>query len=93
MLSGKDKGKTGNVLHTDPKNHKLVVEGLNTVKRHLKARKQGQKGQILAVERWISDAAVAFVSKDTGKPVRIGWQLGADGKTKTRIDRKTGVQL
>jgi large subunit ribosomal protein L24 len=93
MLSGKDRSKTGTVLRTDPTAHKVIVEGLNMVKRHMKARKQGQKGQIVSVERWVSVAAVAYVSKDTGKPTRIGWQVSADGATKSRIDKKSGSAL
>jgi large subunit ribosomal protein L24 len=93
MLSGKDRTKTGSVLRTDPVAHKLIVGGLNLVKRHLKARKQGQKGQIVSVERWVAAASVAAVNKDTGKAARIGWEVGADGKSKTRIDRKTKTQI
>lgn len=93
MLSGKDRNKTGTVLRTDPAVNKVVVEGLNMVKRHLKARKQGQKGQIVAVERWVSAAAVGYVSKETGKATRLGWQVAKDGSTKVRVDKKTGVQI
>lgn len=93
MLSGKDRSKTGAVLRTDPKGGKIVVEGLNMVKRHLRARKQGQKGQIVSVERWISASAAAVVNKDTGKAARVGWTIGADGSTKSRIDRKTKTQI
>lgn len=93
MLGGKDRKKTGKVLRTDPKNGKVIVEGLNMVKRHLRARKQGQKGQIVSVERWVSAAAVAVVNKDTGKIARVGWELSADKNTKTRIDRKTKTQI
>ncbi len=93
MLSGKDRNKTGTVTRTDPKAGKVIVEGLNMIKRHLRPKKQGQKGQIVSVERWVSASAVAYLSKDTGKATRVGWQVSADGKTKTRIDRKTGSQI
>jgi large subunit ribosomal protein L24 len=93
MLSGKDRSKTGTVLRTNPTDGKVIVEGLNMVKRHLRAKKQGQKGQIVAVERWIAASSVAVVNKDTGKSARVGWDMGADGKSKTRIDRKTKTQL
>ena len=93
MLSGKDRTKTGTILRTDPEAHKVIVEGLNLVKRHLKARKQGQKGQIVSVERWVAAASVAAVNKDTGKAARIGWEFGADGKSKVRIDRKTRTEI
>lgn len=93
MLSGKDRGKTGTVLHANPRDHKVVVEGLNMVKHHLRPRKNGQKGQILAKERWVNAAGVAVVNKDTGKPARVGWQKGGVGASKVRIDRKTGTIL
>lgn len=93
MLGGKDRKKTGTVLRTDPKNGKVIVEGLNLVKRHLRARKQGQKGQVVSVERWVSGAGVAVVNKDTGKAARVGWEMSADGNSKSRIDRKTKTQI
>jgi len=92
MLSGKDRAKTGTVQRVDPEANKVIVEGLNLVKRHQRARKQGQKGQIVSVERWVSASAVAFVSKDTGKATRLGWQINKDG-SKVRIDRKSGIQV
>jgi large subunit ribosomal protein L24 len=92
MLGGKDRGKTGAVLRTDPKTGRVLVQGLNLVKKHLRAKKGNQKGQILSVERWVSAASVAFVSKDSGKATRLGFTLGADGQ-KTRVDRKTGTPV
>ena len=92
MLSGKDRGKTGNVVRTDPTGGRVIVQGLNMVKRHLKPKKGGQKGQIVAVERWVSASAVAFVSKDSGKATRLGYMIGTDGN-KVRVDRKTGVPV
>lgn len=47
MLVGKDRGKTGKVLHSFPETSKVVVDGLNKIKKHLRAKKQGQKGQII----------------------------------------------
>ncbi len=93
MLAGKDRGRTGTVLRTDPKGGRIIVEGLNMIKRHKRATKQGQQGQIVSVERWVASSGAAVVNKDTGKAARVGWELGADGKSKTRIDRKTKTQL
>jgi len=76
MLGGKDKGKKGKVIHVftdkDKSNSKLVVEGLNMVKKHLRARKQGQKGQIVSKESAVSVSSVALVCKSCGKPTRLG---------------------
>ena len=47
ILSGDDKGKTGKITEVFPKERKIVVEGMNTIKRHQKPRQQGQKGQII----------------------------------------------
>ena len=47
ILAGKDKGKTGKVIQAFPKLERVVVEGINVFKRHLRTRRQGQKGQII----------------------------------------------
>lgn len=91
MLNGKDRGKTGKVTAASPRDGTVVVSGLNMVKRHVRARKQGQKGQIISRERWVSSSSVAFVGSD-GKPTRLGFRLSEDGSSKMRIDRKTGAQ-
>lgn len=90
MLSGKDRGKSGAVTAVSPRDGKLVVQGLNMVKRHLKARKQGQKGQIISRERWVSASAVGFAGAG-GKPTRLGFRV--DGDQKVRIDRKSGASV
>ena len=90
MLSGKDRGKTGKVKSASPSDGKVLVEGLNMIKRHLRARKQGQRGQIISRERWVNSSTVAFVGSD-GKPTRLGFRLSGDAGGKVRIDRKSGA--
>ena len=80
MMNGKDRGKTGKVLAVLAEGNKLVVEGLNTIKKHTRARKQGQKGQIITKERAVSASSVALVCKSCGLPTRIGYKLEKDGK-------------
>jgi large subunit ribosomal protein L24 len=92
MMNGKDRGKTGVVKSVSPSDGKMVVEGLNMVKRHVRARKQGQRGQIISRERWVSGSSVAFVGSD-GKPTRLGYRVSDDGKSKYRIDKKSGAQV
>src|SRR3990167_6493622 len=92
MQSGKDRGKTGTVLRISPKDRKLAVSGLNLVKRHMRPKQSGQKGQIVSIERLVSASAVALVNKETGKFVRVGWQHATSGG-KIRIDRKTNLPL
>ena len=86
MLSGKNRSKSGKVLHTDPKSNKIVVEGLNLIKRHVRARKQGQKGQIISKERYVSTSSAALICRSCGKPTRLGYRL--DGNNKVRICKK-----
>ena len=90
MLNGKDRGKTGKVLFVFPKEKKIVVEGLNTVARHLRPKKQGQKGQIVHKERAIDASKVMLVCKSCDKPTRVGYKI--DGKNKTRICKKCGAE-
>lgn len=86
MLGGKDKGKKAKVTLVFPGSNKLVIEGLNTVKKHIRARKQGQKGQIITKERAVSVSSVALVCKSCGKPTRVGYKF--EGENKIRICKK-----
>ena len=99
MLNGKDKGKTGKVSKVLNENNRVVVEGLNLLKRAVRARKQGQKGQIISKERSVSAASVALVCKSCGKPTRIGYRVPQEramphsenkieGENKVRICKK-----
>lgn len=88
MISGKDRGKSGKVLWVSQKNDvsRVMVEGLNLIKKHQRARKQGQKGQIISVERLVSISAVQLICKNCSRPTRVGYHL--EGKKKDRICRK-----
>ena len=86
MLSGKDRGKKAKILVVIPESGRVVLEGLNMMKRHTKARKQGQSGQIINKERAVSAASVAIICKSCGKATRIGYRINGD--TKTRICKK-----
>ena len=96
MLGGKDKGKKGKVIHVfvarrslgeeGSDGDRVVVEGLNLVKKHLRARKQGQKGQIVSKERAVSVSSVALICKSCGKQTRVGFKV--EGENKIRICKK-----
>ena len=91
MRGGKDRRKTGKVLAVLTKENKVVIEGLNTVKRHLKARKQGQKGQIISKERAVPLSTVQLVCSKCGKPTRVGIQVSGDKKI--RVCKKCGGEI
>ena len=92
MLRGKDSGKKGKVLESFPQDSKIIVEGLNLVKRHLKARKQGQKGQIIASPRRVSISSVQLVCPKCDKLTRVGYLTQESGK-KVRVCKKCDVQI
>lgn len=91
MLGGKDRLKSGKIVMVLPETGKVVVEGLNLIKRHTKARQQGQVGSIISKERPVSSAAVALVCKSCGKPTRVGYRI--DGDKKIRICKKCQTAL
>ena len=88
ILSGDDKGKTGEVLQAMPKENKVVVRGINMVKRHTKPS-QTNPGGIVTKEAPINASNVAF-AKD-GKATKVGYK-NVDGK-KVRVARKTGAVI
>ncbi len=85
IISGDDKGKTGEVLKAMPKESKVVVSGVNLVKRHTKPSQQSAGG-IVSKEAAIHVSNVAIVSN--GKPSKVGFKN--DKGTKVRVARKTG---
>ena len=87
VISGKDKGKTGKVLRTLPKQNKVVVEGVNMVTKHAKATRTSA-AEIKHFEGPIDASNVMFYDKDAKQGVRLGHKV-EDGE-KLRISRKTG---
>lgn len=92
VLSGKDKGVRAEVLVALPADGKVVVEGVNVVKRHTKPTRSMEQGGIIESERPIDVSNVAVISPGDDRPTRVAFRVDADG-TKTRICRRTGVDL
>ena len=90
VLSGRDKGRTGEVFEVRPSEDKALVRGINLVKRHQK-QTQAQEGGIISKETPIDLSNIAYVGKD-GKPTRIGFKIHADGK-KVRVARSSGAEI
>ena len=91
VLSGKDKKKEGKVMIADPKNNKVVVEGVNVATKHQKAVKQGQEGGIIKVETPIYASKVQLVCPKCGKATRVAHKI-VDGK-KVRVCKKCGAEI
>jgi large subunit ribosomal protein L24 len=90
VLSGRDKGRSGEVFEVRPDQGTALVRGVNMVKRHQK-QTQAQEGGIVSKEAPIHLSNIAYVGKD-GKPTRIGFKIHADGK-KVRIARNSGAEI
>ncbi len=87
VIQGKDKGRTGTVRRVIPKENKVVVDGLNIVKKHVKPRGEKQKGGIIRVEKPLYASKVMVVCPSCGEPTRVGYQIDKKGE-KYRICRK-----
>ena len=90
-MSGKDRGKTGKVVRAFPKKDMVLVEGVNIVKKHQKARRTGSVGQIIEKAMPITISNVAIKDPKGGKPSRIGYVI--EGGKKVRIARKSKAKL
>lgn len=91
VIAGKDRGKTGKVLRALPKEDKVIVEGVNVVKRHQRGNAQRQKGQIVDKTLPIHVSNVMVADPKTGKRTRIGIKK-VNGKY-TRIAKKSNTTL
>ena len=91
VLSGNDKGKTGEVLEVMPKQEKIVVKGINIRKKHVKPRRQGEEGGIISVECPIHLSKVNVVCPKCGKATRIGFEM--DKENKIRVCKKCGTKI
>ena len=91
VLAGKDKGKEGTVLSADPKNGKVIVEGVSVASKHQKPRKQGEEGGIIKMETPIYACKVMVVCPKCGKATRVAHKM--DGDKKVRVCKKCGANL
>jgi large subunit ribosomal protein L24 len=91
VLTGKDKGKSGEVLRLDPRGGRAVVQGVNVVKRHQRPSMQSQGG-IEEKEAPIDVSNLAVSDPKDGKPTRVGFQTLDDGR-KVRVARRSGETI
>ncbi|BDR52451.1 50S ribosomal protein L24 [Bombiscardovia nodaiensis] len=98
VIRGKDRGKEGKVTKILP-NDRLIVEGVQIVKKHMKATQQGQQSGIVSVEAPIHRSNVMVIDPETKEPTRVGVVVkeeAREGKIKrvrTRIAKKSGKEL
>jgi large subunit ribosomal protein L24 len=86
IISGKDRGKTGTVLRALPDEEKIMIEGLNTFKKHARPKRQGEKGQTVVVPRPMASSKVMLVCSVCKEPTRVGFRV--EGAAKIRYCKK-----
>jgi large subunit ribosomal protein L24 len=90
ILTGKDKGRSGEVLQVMPKEDRAVVRGINVVKRHQR-QTASQEAGIITKEAPIHLSNIAIADPKDGKPTRVGFKI--DGDKKVRVAKRSGVTI
>ena len=94
VLSGRDKGRTGEVVEVLPRAERVLVRGINMVKRHQKQSAQ-QEGGIISKELPIHMSNIAVADPKDGKPTRVGFKITGKGEDRkvVRIAKRSGVEI
>lgn len=92
VIAGKDKGKRGTIREVITKHDRVVVEGVNMVKRHQRARAQGQQSQIIDKAAPIHISNVMLIDPTTDEPTRVTFRQREDG-TKVRVGKRSGEDI
>jgi len=94
VLTGRDKGRTGEVIEVRPDAGRALVRGINVVKRHQRQTAQ-QEGGIISKESPIHLSNLALVDPNDGKPTRVGFKIVGEGedRKKVRIAKRSGVEI
>lgn len=87
VISGRDRGQKGRVLRVLADKNRVVVEGVRVVKKRIKPRREGEKGQTVEVPQSIHVSSVALICPQCGEPTKVGYR-GTGAKQKKRICRK-----
>jgi len=80
IISGKDRGRTAKVLKSFPKEKSVLVEGINLKSKHIKPKRQGEKGQVVKVPTPLDVSNVKIICPKCGKPARMGYKITSDKK-------------
>lgn len=91
IIAGKNKGQEGNILSVDSKNNRVVVKGLNMIKKHEKPSQTNANGGVVEKEGSINASNVMLIDPESGKATRIGYKV-VDGK-KVRIAKVSGKAI
>jgi large subunit ribosomal protein L24 len=91
IIAGKDKGRTGKIMKALPKDMKILVEGINLKKKHVRPRKEGEKGQVVDIPAPLDVSNIKLICPKCGKAARVGYEI-KDGNKK-RICKKCKLEI
>ncbi len=91
IISGKDRGRKGKIIDSLPKKGKIVVEGINLRKKHVKAKRSGEKGQIVTMPAPMNISNVKIICSKCGKGTRVGYKV--ENNKKYRICKKCKQEI
>lgn len=91
IISGKDKGKKGKVIKVLPKESRIIVEGVNLRKKHVRPKRAGEKGQIVLIPGKIDVSNVKLICPKCAKATRVGYKI--EDKRKFRICKKCKQEI
>ncbi len=91
IIAGKDKGKSGKIVHVLVKENKVIVEGINMMKKHQRPRKSGEKGSVKSIEMPMSASNVMILDPKSGKATRLGKKKVGDKMV--RVARKSNQEV
>ncbi len=86
IIAGKDKGRTAKVIKALPKELKILVEGINLKKKHVRPKREGEKGQVVAIPAPLDISNVKIICPKCGKATRVEYKT--EGEAKNRICKK-----
>lgn len=91
ITAGKDKGRTGKITKAFPKALKILVEGINLKKKHVRPKKQGEKGQVVEIPSALDVSNVKIICPKCGKATRVGYKIEKD--IKKRVCKKCDQEI
>lgn len=91
IISGKDRARKGKVIQALPKEEKIIVEGINLRKKHVKPKRSGEKGQIIQMPVPLRACNVKIICPKCGKATRVGYKI--EGEKKYRVCKKCKQEI
>jgi len=90
ITAGKDKGRTGKIMKALPKELKILIEGINLKKKHVRPKREGEKGQVVSIPALLDVSNIKLICPKCGKATRVGYKIEKDakGEIKNRICKK-----